>query len=105
MYGNIFHPGDTYYLEELSNLHVDYLLLPINDTNFGSGFAAMLTNQLQPKAVIPCHYGMYNPPSLWRGGHPVEYLATLVARGYWASLPQTDLLILKPGGKVILSQR
>ena len=102
-YGKIFHPGDTYYLEELSKLRVDYLLLPINDTNFGIGFAAMLTYQLQPKIVIPCHYGMYNPPTFWRGGHPIEYLTTLVARGYWATLFKTDFLILKSGGKVIFS--
>lgn len=102
-YGNIYHPGDTYYLEELSKLPVDYLLLPINDTNLGVGFGAMLTNQLRPKVVIPCHYGMYNPPTLWRGGHPVEYLATLVARGYWTNLSETDIIILRPGGKVIFN--
>jgi len=37
-YGNIFQPGDTCYLEELSKLDVDYLLLPINDTNMGVGW-------------------------------------------------------------------
>jgi L-ascorbate metabolism protein UlaG (beta-lactamase superfamily) len=101
-YGNIYHPGDTYYLQELSELDVDYLLLPVNDTNLGVGFAALLTNELKPRVVIPCHYGMYAPPSLWRGGHPVEYLSVLVARGYWSSLPHTDIMILRPGGKVIL---
>ncbi|MEM2876099.1 MAG: MBL fold metallo-hydrolase, partial [Candidatus Bathyarchaeia archaeon] len=30
-YGNIYHPGDTYYLQEISKLEVDYLLLPIHD--------------------------------------------------------------------------
>ena len=101
-YGNIYHPGDTYYLQELSKLEVNYLLLPVNDTNLGVGFAALLTSELKPRVVIPCHYGMYDPPSFWRGGHPVEYLAVLVNRGYWASLPHTDIMALRPGGKVLL---
>jgi L-ascorbate metabolism protein UlaG (beta-lactamase superfamily) len=101
-YGNIYHPGDTYYLQEFSKLEVDYLLLPVNDTNLGVGFAALLTSELKPRVVIPCHYGMYHPPSFWRGGHPAEYLAVLVSRGYWASLPCTDIVTLRPGGKFLL---
>ena len=101
-YGNVYHPGDTYYLEELAKLEVDYLLLPINDTNLGVGFAALLTSELHPRVVIPCHYGMYAPPTFWRGGHPGEYLAVLTARAYWESLPRTDIMVLRPGGKVLL---
>jgi L-ascorbate metabolism protein UlaG (beta-lactamase superfamily) len=99
-YGNIFHPGDTYCLEEFSKLSVDYLLLPINDTNLSAGFAAQLTQDLQPKVVIPCHYGMYAPNRDWQGGHPAEYLTALAARGY--AYPFTDIMVLKPGGKVVL---
>ena len=52
-YGNIYHPGDNKFdherKTEMCNLKVDYLLLPINDTNFGVGFAALLTQILQPR--------------------------------------------------------
>jgi len=100
-YGNIYHPGDSCYLKEMAKLKVDYLLLPINDTNLSVGFAAQLTNELQPKVVVPCHYGMYAPPEDWQGGHPAEYLVALTARRY--EIPYTDIMILKPGGMVILA--
>ena len=102
-YGTIFHPGDSVYLKEFKHLQVDYLLLPVNDTNLNVGFAAQLTDELQPKAVIPCHYGMWAPAKHWQGGHPAEYLTALAARGY--TLPQTDVLVLKPGGKLVLTPR
>jgi len=99
-YGSIYHPGDTQYLREFDALAVDYLLLPINDSNMGVGYAAQLTSRLQPKVVIPCHYGMWAPAVSYQGGHPAEYLTALAARGY--TLPRTDIMILKPGGRVIL---
>lgn len=99
----IFHPGDTCYLKEFSQLDVDVLLLPINDTNLNAGFAALLTKELQPSIVIPCHYGMYPPPEDWQGGHPAEYLTAIAARGY--SVPHTNIMVLQPGGCVILSGR
>ncbi len=98
-YGSIFHPGDSYYLKEFSELRVEYLLLPINDTNLGVGFAAQLTEELQPRVVIPCHYGMYAPPKDWQGGHPAEYLSALAARRY--ETPYTDIMVLTPGGRVL----
>ena len=98
--GNIFHPGDTCYLHEFAELEVDILLLPINDTDLNVGFAALLTKQLQPDVVIPCHYGMYAPAIRWQGGHPAEYLTAIAARGY--SLPHTDIMVLSPGGRVVL---
>ena len=60
-HGNIYFHGDGKFdhedKETVVNLDVDYLLLPINDTNLGVGFAALLTHLLQPRVVIPCHYG------------------------------------------------
>lgn len=126
LYGNILHPGDSYILKDHSKLQVDYLLLPINDTNFGAGFAAQLTLELQPKVVIPCHYGMYTPTMEWhksardrvdnyqdyygtyapamgfQGGHPAEYIVAIAARDY--KCPKTDIMILKPGGKLVLTK-
>lgn len=103
-HGNIYHPGDGRFdhphKAENCSLKVDYLLLPINDTNLGVGFAALLTQILQPKVVIPCHYGFTSPPVRSQGGHPAEFVTALAARNY--RLPATDVLILQPGGKVVL---
>lgn len=71
-YGNIYFPGDCGfnhpYTYEMCNLEVGYLLLPINDTNMGVGFAALLTHLLQPEVVIPCHYGYVYPAVRFQGG-------------------------------------
>ncbi len=103
-YGNIYHPGDNRFdherKNEMCNLDVDYLLLPINDTNFGVGFAALLTQILQPRVVIPCHFGFFYPPVRSQGGHPAEYVTAIAARNY--HIPNTDIVILKPGGKYVL---
>jgi L-ascorbate metabolism protein UlaG (beta-lactamase superfamily) len=99
-YGNIYHPGDTYYLEESKQLNVTYLLLPISENNLGTGLGAKLTYELQPKIVIPCHYGMFDPPQDWQGGDPIEYLAALKTRKY--SIPYTNIVILNPGGSIFL---
>ena len=103
-YGNIYHPGDGnfdhLYKSENCDLEVDYLLLPINDTNLGVGFAALLTRILQPRVVIPCHYGFWSPPVRSQGGHPAEFVTALAARNY--HLPATDIVILNPGGKYVL---
>ena len=104
-HGTIYYPGDhkfdTPHKEEMCNLSVDYLLLPINDTNMGVGFAALLTQILQPRVVIPCHFGYFSPPIRSQGAHPAEYLTTIAARRY--RLPNTDIMILSPGGKVVLT--
>lgn len=102
-YGNIYHPGDGCFdhpgKEAILGLDVDYLLLPINDTNLGAGFGALLTSLLQPKVVIPCHYGYTYPPIRSQGGHPAEFVTALAARNY--KIPCTDIVILQPGGKFV----
>jgi L-ascorbate metabolism protein UlaG (beta-lactamase superfamily) len=102
-HGNVFHPGDTAYLSEFNRLKVDYLLLPINDTDLGVGWAATLAERLQPQVIIPCHYRMWfkGGPGQFFGsqsGHPAELLLALLVRGY--SLPKTDIMVLKPGGRI-----
>ena len=66
-HGNIYHPGDGQFDQDekelVTSLDVQFLLVPINDTNLGVGFAALLTQLLQPTVVIPCHYGYAYPPS------------------------------------------
>ena len=79
---------------------MNYLLLPINDTNLGVGFAALLTHLLQPRVVIPCHYGYTYPAVRFQGGHPSECVTALAARNY--KIPATDIMILNPGGKIVL---
>ena len=58
-YGNFYYTGDTLFdhphKRTIFDLKVDYFLIPINDTGIGVGFAALLTQILQPKIVIPCH--------------------------------------------------
>ena len=103
-HGTIYFFGDGKFDHEhkktVVNLDVDYLLLPINDTNLGVGFAALLTHLLQPRVVIPCHYGYIYPAVRHQGGHPAEFVTALAARNY--KIPGTDILILNPGGKVVL---
>ena len=104
-HGNIYHPGDTNFdhpgKETICNLEVDYLIVPICDTDLGAGFAALLTFLLQPQVVIPCHYGYTYPPLRSQGGHPAEFVTALGVRNY--KIPRTDIAILQPGGKVVLS--
>ncbi|MFC2076147.1 MBL fold metallo-hydrolase [candidate division KSB1 bacterium] len=103
-YGNFYFPGDTGFdhphKKEMLDLDVDFLLLPINDTNFGVGFAALLAHILQPKVIIPCHYGFTWPPVRSQGGHPAELLTVIESRDY--KLPNTDIVVLKPGGRYVL---
>jgi len=103
-HGNIYHPGDGRFdhPDKAANLslEVEYLLLPINDTNMGVGFAAQFAHLLQPKVVIPCHYGYTYPAVRWMGGHPAEFVTTLASRNY--KMPFTDIMILSPGGKIVL---
>ena len=103
-HGTIFHPGDGKFdhaaKEYVVNLDVDYLLVPINDMNLGAGLAALLTHLLQPRVVIPCHYGYVYPPVRFQGGHPAEFVTALAARNY--AVPNTDIMVLNPGGRLIL---
>ena len=93
-YGNIYHPGDGRFdhphKAENCGLKVDYLLLPINDTNLGVGFAALLTRILQPKVVIPCHYGFTSPPVRSQGGHPAEFVTAPGGRETTGCRPPTS---------------
>ena len=104
-HGNIYILGDGNFDHEhkakVTGLDVDYLLLPINDTNLGVGFAALMTHLLQPRVVVPCHYGFVYPPVRSQGGHPAEFVTALAARNY--SLPTTDIVILRPGGRLVLA--
>jgi L-ascorbate metabolism protein UlaG (beta-lactamase superfamily) len=104
-HGNFFLPGDGRFdhegKEHIARMDVDYLLVPINDTNLGVGFAALLTSILQPKVVVPCHYGYTYPPVRSQGGHPAEFVSALVGRGY--DIPTTDIVILSPGGRLVLA--
>lgn len=104
-HGNIYHPGDGQFdhddKELVTSLDVQFLLLPINDTNLGVGFAALLTQLLQPTVVIPCHYGYGYPPVRSFAGSPAEFVTALAARSY--DIPKTDIVILNPGGKYVLA--
>ena len=104
-HGSIYHPGDGQFdhadKDTVCELEVDYLFVPINDTNLGVGYAATLTHILQPRVVIPCHYGYTYPPVRSQGGHPAEFVTALAARNY--KLPFTDIAILSPGGRLVLA--
>jgi len=55
---SIYVMGDTDALEENIRLDVDYLLIPIGGTyTMNKEEAADFTNKLNPKFVIPIHYG------------------------------------------------
>ena len=104
-HGNFFLPGDGVFDHDgkslIASLDVTYLLVPINDTNLGVGFAALLTHILQPRVVVPCHYGYVAPPVRSQAGHPAEFVTALAARNY--SIPTTDIVILQPGGRLVLA--
>ena len=103
-HGNIYHPGDGQFDQDdkelVTSLDVQVLLLPINDTNLGVGFAALLTQLLQPTVVVPCHYGYGYPPVRSFAGSPAEFVTALAARNY--EIPNTDIVVLNPGGKYVL---
>ncbi len=103
--GTIYYPGDTILLEEYLHLKeslrlksIDLLLLPINPTNFGLPDAAKLTEALEPKYVIPMHYGMYRwhswGPSCF-DGNPNQ-LKPLITNS------RINITALKPGGNLEL---
>mgnify|MGYP001414511377 CR=1 FL=1 len=102
---NFYLPGDGRFDHDgkshIAQMEVDYLLVPINDTNLGVGFAALLTYILQPRVVVPCHYGYTHPPVRSQAGHPAEFVTALAARGY--DMPTTDIVILSPGGRLVLA--
>ena len=104
-YGNFYFTGKWKFdhpdKETVLNLKVDYLLVPISNTGMGVGYAALLTQILQPKIVIPCHYGFYYPPMRSQGGHPAEFVTAIAARNYMVG--NTDIVILNPGGKYVLA--
>lgn len=55
---SIYVMGDTDALEENTRLNVDYLLIPIGGTyTMTKEEAVDFTNKLNPKFVIPIHYG------------------------------------------------
>ena len=103
-HGNIYHPGDGQFDQDdkelVTSLDVQFLLVPINDTNLGVGFAALLTQLLQPTVVVPCHYGYGYPPVRSFAGSPAEFVTALAARNY--EIPNTDIVVLNPGGKYVL---
>ena len=105
VHGNFYLPGDGRFDHDgkshIAQMEVDYLLVPINDTNLGVGFAALLTYILQPRVVVPCHYGYTHPPVRSQAGHPAEFVTALAARGY--DMPTTDIVILSPGGRLVLA--
>ena len=61
----IYHTGDTEYMPELiaqaQDMRPDALLVPINGRlgNMNHEQAAQLTQLVQPRVVIPMHYGMF----------------------------------------------
>ena len=67
----IYHSGDTLWFDEmidiLKPLHIDLALLPINGNDPSRGVAgnlnckeaAQLGKTIQARAVIPCHYDMF----------------------------------------------
>lgn len=56
--------GDSDKTEELSHIKCDYLFIPVGGTyTMDYKEAALLTNQIKPKLVIPTHYGPIIPGS------------------------------------------
>ena len=58
--GTIYYAmGDTDVLSENESIVCDVLLIPIGGTyTMNAGEAAVFTNKLKPKVVVPIHYGM-----------------------------------------------
>ncbi|MGQ9560763.1 MAG: MBL fold metallo-hydrolase [Candidatus Oleimicrobiaceae bacterium] len=54
----VYHAGDTDYIPEMAHLHPDVALLPIGGTyTMGAEEAAKAVQSMQPRAVVPMHYG------------------------------------------------
>jgi L-ascorbate metabolism protein UlaG (beta-lactamase superfamily) len=54
----IYHAGDTDHIPEMKNIHTDIALLPVSGTYVMTAKeAADATGSINPKIVIPMHYG------------------------------------------------
>ena len=54
----IYHAGDTDFIPEMKNLHVDIALLPVSGTYVMTAEQAILAAQaIQPGLAIPMHFG------------------------------------------------
>jgi L-ascorbate metabolism protein UlaG (beta-lactamase superfamily) len=91
--GTLYHAGDTGIFADMAIIGelypLDVALLPIGDVfTMGPKQAAKAVSLLQPKTVIPMHFGSF--PILVQ--HPAPFVAAVAL-----SRPQTRVVVLKPG--------
>jgi L-ascorbate metabolism protein UlaG (beta-lactamase superfamily) len=109
--GSVYFPGDTDLFAEMTDLDgIDVALLPIGGwgRTVGEGHldpvrAVRATELVQPRLVVPVHWGTYSPMGL-RGGPP-PWLRDPVHRfeSELARLGADDRLhLLDPGGGLVL---
>ena len=90
----IYHTGDTalhsYLAEAVADYHVRVLLPVVNGAygNMTPEEAASLTAAIQPRVVIPTHYGMFAE----HGGDPEAF-----RRACTQVAPEVQVIILQPG--------
>ena len=54
----IYHCGDSDFIEEMNNLDIDILLIPVSGTYvMTAAEAAEATKKIKPRIAIPMHYG------------------------------------------------
>ena len=110
--GSVYFPGDTALFDAMAELEgVDVALLPIWGwgSNLGDGHldptgAVRATELIQPRLVVPVHWGTYSPQSLRRGApewlhRPADrFAAELAAAG-----AGERLRLVTPGGSVLVA--
>jgi L-ascorbate 6-phosphate lactonase len=90
----VYHTGDTAYRPEEFKLAADHkpdILLPCINGAFGNmnaEEAALTTQQIAPRFVIPTHFWMF----VEQNGNPAEFLRLCADHA-----PKTEAILLRPG--------
>lgn len=109
--GSVYFPGDTDLFPEMAALEgIDVALLPIGgwgrtvgEGHLDPGRAVRATELVQPRFVVPIHWGTYSPirprggPPGWLGG-PARRFETDLGRAGAGD----RLRLLEPGGGLVL---
>jgi len=107
----IWHAGDTEYdsrLRAVADQRIDLALLPINGTggNMNAHEAALLAWQLDVRAAVPMHYGMWpDEDYTYHGLEPEATLEPGIFAATYARLGGTGLVSVLEPGKVWLFSR
>ncbi len=95
----IYIAGDTAFrpekMKEIAQYKIDLMIAPINGAygNLDEMEAVLLTEIMNPKLVVPCHYGNFAE----HGGNP-----DIFAKNMENMLPEQKYMVMKPGEYIVI---